>query len=118
MSSGVASADAAFTVCRVSDVPPGEGRAVTVAGRRIAIFNAATGWYALDNACPHLGGPLADGLLSDSCVTCPLHERRFDLRTGAALNGGPGSGAHRVEVEGEMVRVALAAEAPERGRPR
>lgn len=114
MSTGVASASAAFAVCRMGDVPPGEGRAVTVAGRKIAIFNAPTGWYALDNACPHLGGPLADGLLSDSCVSCPLHERRFDLRSGAALGDGPGAVAHKVEVRGEMVRVTLAAEAPER----
>jgi nitrite reductase (NADH) small subunit len=108
VSTAVATADAVFAVCRVSDVPPGEGRAVTVAGRRIAVFNAPTGWYALDHACPHLGGPLADGLLSDSCVTCPLHERRFDLRTGEAVGGGAGAVAHRVEVRDGTVAVTLA----------
>jgi nitrite reductase [NAD(P)H] small subunit len=97
----------AIPVCRASDVPPGEGRAVTVEGRRIAIFNAAAGWYALDDACPHRGGPLADGLLSDSCVICPLHERRFDLRTGEALSGGEGVAAHRVEVRDGTVEVTL-----------
>lgn len=115
MSTGVAIAETAFAVCQVGDVPPGEGRAVTVAGRRIAVFNAPTGWYALDHACPHLGGPLADGLLSDSCVTCPLHERRFDLRSGEALSGGAGVVAHRVEVRGGAVEVVLALEAAERG---
>lgn len=99
---------AAFAVCRASDIPPGEGRAVTVGGRRIAIFNAATGWYALDHACPHLGGPLADGLLSDSCVSCPLHDRRFDLRTGEARNGGEGVAAHKVELRAGTVEVTLA----------
>lgn len=115
-SAATASVDAAVAVavCRVGDVPPGEGRAVTVAGRRIAVFNAATGWYALDNACPHLGGPLADGLLSDSCVTCPLHERRFDLRSGEALGGGAGVAAHRVEVRGGTVEVTLTTDAPPR----
>ena len=97
----------AIAVCRAGDVPPGEGRAVTVEGRRIAIFNAPAGWYALDDACPHRGGPLADGLLSDSCVTCPLHERRFDLRTGEALSGGEGVVAHRVEVRDGTVEVTL-----------
>lgn len=96
-----------FVVCRVDDVPPGEGRAVTVDGRRIAIFNAPTGWYALDDACPHRGGPLADGLLSDSCVACPLHERRFDLSSGEALSGGEGVVAHAVEVHDGTVVVTL-----------
>lgn len=106
------SALATFTVCRAGDIPPGEGRAVTVGDRRIAVFNAATGWFALDAACPHRGGPLADGLLSDSCVACPLHDRRFDLRTGEALGDGAGVVAHRVEVRGDTVEVTLAAEAP------
>lgn len=110
MTGGATTVDAAVAVCRVDDVPPGEGRAVTVAGRRIAVFNAASGWYALDHACPHRGGPLADGLLSDSCVTCPLHDRRFDLRSGEALSGGAGVLAHGVEVRGDEVAVSLAAE--------
>lgn len=69
-------------VGRVDDIPPLQGRSVTVAGRRIAIFQTATGPRALDNACPHLGGPLADGLLGDDCVVCPLHGWRIDLATG------------------------------------
>lgn len=95
-------------VCPTDEVPLGEGRAVTVDGRRIAIFNAPTGWYALDHACPHRGGPLADGILADACVICPLHERRFDLATGAALQGGEGVTAHEVEVRGGEVIVTLA----------
>lgn len=109
--SGAVALGAAVAVCRVEDIPPGEGRAVTVEGRRIAVFNAPTGWYALDHACPHLGGPLADGLLSDSCVTCPLHERRFDLRSGEALGGGPDVLAHRAEVRDGLVEVTLVPEA-------
>jgi nitrite reductase (NADH) small subunit len=96
-------------VCRTTDVPLGEGRAVTVDGRRIALFHTPAGWYALDHACPHKGGPLADGILADACVACPLHERRYDLRTGAAVGGGEPVAAHDVEVRGDDVLVALAA---------
>jgi nitrite reductase (NADH) small subunit len=95
-------------VCRTADVPLGEGRAVTIDGRRIAVFRTADGWHALDNSCPHRAGPLADGLLADSCVSCPLHERRYDLRTGVALSGGEPVSAHRVEVQGDRVLVELA----------
>ena len=96
-------------VCRVDDVPVGEGRARTVAGRRIALFRTATGWYAIDHACPHAAGPLADGIASDCSVICPLHERRFALDSGAPIgHDGPGVAAHRVEVRGDHVHVALA----------
>jgi nitrite reductase (NADH) small subunit len=95
-------------ICVVADVPLGEGRAVTVGTRRIAIFHTPTGWYALDNACPHRGGPLADGLVADHCVTCPLHERRFDLETGVALTEGDAIATHRVILRGDDVLVALA----------
>lgn len=84
--------------CSVDDVPLGEGRALTVAGRRIAIFRTASGWYALDDTCPHRGGPLSDGILADCSVTCPLHERRFDLATGAGSAEGERVAAHAVTV--------------------
>ncbi len=94
--------------CRVEDVPRGEGRAVTLHGRRIALFRTADGWYALDAACPHRGGPLADGIVSDRAVICPLHERRYALDTGANLAGDEAVTAHRVEVREDRVFVALA----------
>jgi nitrite reductase (NADH) small subunit len=91
--------------CQVDDVPHGEGRALTVGGRRIALFRADTGWYALDAVCPHAGGPLADGIVADCRVICPLHERAFDLTTGAAVSGGAGVDAYAVEVVGDEVWV-------------
>jgi nitrite reductase (NADH) small subunit len=94
--------------CHVEDVPEGEGRALTVNGRRIALFRSETGWYALDHACPHAGGPLADGILADCRVICPLHERAFDLATGAALGGGAGVTAYAAQVRGDEVYVDVA----------
>jgi nitrite reductase (NADH) small subunit len=88
---------------RADDVPLLEGRSVAVAGRRVAVFRTPDGFHAIDGACPHLGGPLADGLVADRCVTCPLHGRRFDLRTGAEQSGHPGVVVHEVvERDGEL----------------
>ncbi len=88
--------DGLHRIGRPQDVPLLEGRSVTVAGRRVAVFRAPGGFHAIDGACPHLGGPLADGLVAEHCVTCPLHGRRFDLRTGAGLGGHPGVAVHEV----------------------
>lgn len=65
-----------------ADVPMLEGRSVAVSGRRIAVFRLPEGWAAIDHACPHRGGPLSDGIVADHCVSCPLHNQRFSLRTG------------------------------------
>lgn len=96
--------------CVVDDIPLGEGRALTLDGRRVAIFRSAAGWYALDAVCPHRGGPLEDGIVCDRAVICPLHDRRYDLATGAPLGAGEGVAAHAVEIRGERVFVALAAQ--------
>ena len=95
--------------CRVDDVPLGEGRSITLDGRRIAIFRSAGGWFALDAACPHRGGPLADGIVCDNAVICPLHDRRYDLASGAALNADDAVTAHSVELQGDRVDVTIAA---------
>ena len=94
-------------VGRVEDVPLLEGRTTSVDGRRIAIFRLLTGFAAIDAHCPHAAGPLADGIVADSCVTCPLHGRRFDLETGLALNGPESVAVHEVRVEDDEVWVRL-----------
>ena len=95
-------------IAALGDVPLLEGRAVTVEGRRLAVFRLPDGWAAVDGACPHRGGPLQDGLVADSCVTCPLHGRRFDLRSGAQLGGPDAIAVHELrEHDGALwLRVA------------
>lgn len=46
--------------------------------------------YALDNACPHKQGPLAEGIVHGNSVTCPLHNWVFDLETGQAQGADQG----------------------------
>lgn len=98
--------------CHVDDVPLGEGRVVTLDGRRVAVFRATAGWYALDAACPHMGGPLADGIVCDRAVICPLHDRRYDLATGEPLGAGDAVAAHAVQLRGDRVFVELTAPVP------
>lgn len=72
----------------VAQIPPGEGRTFEVAGREVAVFHTRTGEiYATQAQCPHKAGPLADGMVGDATLVCPLHEWRFDLTSGSSLNG-------------------------------
>lgn len=91
-----------------ADVPLLEGRRVTVAGRRIAVFRLRDGFAAIDADCPHRGGPLSDGLVADGCVTCPLHGWRFDLRNGLALSGERSITVHAVLERGGELWLTLA----------
>jgi nitrite reductase (NADH) small subunit len=102
-------ADPTWTlVGRVEDIPYLEGRSVTVQGRRIAIFRLPSGLAAIDAQCPHAAGPLADGIVADACVTCPLHGRRFDLETGLALNGPEAVAVHEVREDDGALWIRLA----------
>ncbi len=69
-------------VATASDLPPGESRAVDAAGRRLALFNDAGEFHAIDDVCPHEGGSLSAGTLHEGRVICPLHSWVFELRTG------------------------------------
>lgn len=64
------------------DFPLREGRAVLVGGREIAVFNLGDRFLAVENHCPHRGGPLADGIVTGESVVCPLHGWKIDLQHG------------------------------------
>jgi nitrite reductase (NADH) small subunit len=73
-------------VVRSSDVPAGEGRVVEAGGRSLALFNVDGAYYAIDNSCAHRGGPLGEGELDGTVVTCPWHGWRWDVKSGANAN--------------------------------
>ena len=85
------------------------GKAVEAEGRSIAVFNVGGSYYAIENTCPHRGGPLAEGTLAEGVVTCPLHGAQFDVKTGAVL-GPPapvGVKSFPVRVTGDEVEVEV-----------
>ncbi len=94
-------------VANVSDVAPGCATTVVIDGREIALFNIAGTFYALDNTCPHQGGPLAEGWIEGATVTCPWHAWCFKLTDGKMTLGEFGSvDAFAVRIEGERVAVS------------
>ena len=72
-------------VAEVSEIVAGKGHLVEVAGKQIAVFNLGDRFVALDNTCPHQGGPLGEGYLeTNGVVSCPWHGWTFDLKTGVS----------------------------------
>lgn len=65
-----------------SDVPGDTGLAVQVGDTAVALFRVEGRCYAIANACPHKGGPLAEGDLEGHVVHCPWHGWTWDVRTG------------------------------------
>jgi nitrite reductase (NADH) small subunit len=102
---------AAVVVARVAELRPGTGRLARVNGRDYAVWLVgAEEVYVLDNDCQHLGGPLADGLVTDGCVVCPWHGWAYELATGrrrTAFGETSGVGSHRAWVEGDNVWADL-----------
>jgi nitrite reductase (NADH) small subunit len=86
----------------VDQIPPGEGRDFKVGSRRVAVFRQRDGRvFATQATCPHRGGPLCDGLVGAGVVVCPLHERRFDLATGACSDGSASVETYPVSLDGD-----------------
>ena len=89
-------------------IPLGEGRTYSVRGEDVAVFRARSGQlFAVQAACPHRGGPLADGLLGGTTLICPLHAWKFDLKTGQALYGDCGLKTFSVSVDASEQIILL-----------
>ena len=96
------------TVCRVDELPPGEGRTFEVGGKLIAIFAQDGRYFAIDDVCPHMGASLGEGCVEAGIVTCPWHGWRFRLADGAwADSPRIRIGTYPVQVVGDDVRVDI-----------
>ena len=75
-----------FRVAPSDMIPLREGRSIEVGGRQVAVFNLGERFVAVENSCPHRGGPLADGIVSGNAIVCPLHAWKFELDSGESIN--------------------------------
>ena len=76
----------AYDLGSIDRIPPGEGQTFLVDGREIAVFRSRDDEiWATQARCPHKAGLLADGIVGDGQVICPLHSYKFDLGSGAPV---------------------------------
>jgi len=96
----------------LDDIPPLGARCVQTPAGRIAVFRTADDRvFALEDRCPHKGGPLSQGIVHDASVTCPLHNAVISLESGALT--GPDGGqtatyAVRVDPASRALELRLA----------
>jgi nitrite reductase (NADH) small subunit len=96
-------------VMSVSELPPdGEAREVACGERLICIANSGGAISAMDNVCPHRGGPLGQGIIEEGKLICPWHAWAFDAKTGVAVHTPDVKvDVYDVKIEGDDVLVKL-----------
>ena len=96
-------------VVELNKIPILGSRLIKTRNTDIAVFRGSDDQvYAIRDACPHKGGPLSQGIMHGSTVTCPLHNWKIDLASGNALAPDQGcSNVFAVKVEGGKVYLQL-----------
>jgi nitrite reductase/ring-hydroxylating ferredoxin subunit len=90
---------------------PQEGKSVRVAagGKPVAVFLVGGKLMAIGAICPHVGGPLDQGVIAGSNVVCPWHGSQFDLATGSVQHGPARGGvpSYSARIEGTTLVLEL-----------
>ena len=91
----------------LDDIPREGARLIKSAFGCVAVFRTADDQvFAINDRCPHKGGPLSEGIVHGTAVTCPLHNWVFDLNTGQALGNDVGQvETHAVRIEAGRVLI-------------
>jgi nitrite reductase (NADH) small subunit len=89
-----------------AEIPEGTGKTVDFEGKKIALFNVSGKFYAIANECKHRGGPLGEGTLDGSVVTCPWHGWEYDVATGTNLDDeNVKVGCYAVKLDGDDIMI-------------
>ena len=81
-----------FAIGDIADIPLRGARCVKTPQGKIAVFRTAENEvFAIEDHCPHKGGPLSQGIVHGNAVTCPLHNWVISLQTGKALGADQGA---------------------------
>jgi nitrite reductase/ring-hydroxylating ferredoxin subunit len=96
-------------VTKKSEIPENGAISVEVQGKRLALVNIRGDIYALDDDCPHEGGPLSEGQIVGEEIECPWHSSHFNIRTGRVTMDPATEDltTYRVRVVGDAVEVEI-----------
>ena len=93
-------------VASTDELEPGQCKTVRANGRIIALYNVDGTFYATDDTCSHNGGPLGEGTLEGTTITCPWHYWQYEVTTGKMkANASTRIDTYAVRVDGTDVLV-------------
>src|ERR671933_152104 len=96
-------------VAKTDELEPGRGKLVEIEGKEIALFNCDGVYYAIENECTHVGGPLCEGELEGETIISRWNGAEFNVKTGEVL-GPPATESvkiYKVHVEGNSIKIEV-----------
>lgn len=96
-------------VATKSEISESSAKLIEIGNKRIALFNLAGQFFAIDDTCPHADGPLNEGEIEGEEVECPWHGSRFNIKTGevTAAPAGENVSRYNVRVTGDDLEVEV-----------
>lgn len=94
---------------KVGELESGQAKFIDFDGKEIALFNCEGEYYAVDNECTHVGGPLCEGEIDGTTVVCPWHGAEFDLKSGEVL-APPAEECittYKVHIDGDLIKIEI-----------
>ncbi len=96
-------------IANINDLPPGTCTSIETEDWGVALFNVDGHIFALNNTCPHAGGPLGEGIIEGEHVACPWHDWKFHIPTGICQKNPTPSwnvACYEVRVVEETIQIA------------
>ena len=87
-------------IAEAKDVPSGQAAAFTIEGQKIALFNVEGTYYAIGDTCTHRGGPLSEGDVQGTRVTCPWHGANFRPENRGCFGAASAEGRSKLQSRG------------------
>lgn len=98
-----------IAIAKKMEIPDQGAKCVRVGAKRIALFNLGGTFFAIDDACTHMGGPLSEGFIQGDEVVCPWHGAHFTIASGEVTVPPAGEDVTRynVRVTGEEIEIEV-----------
>ena len=96
-------------IAQLEDIPKLGSRVIKTDSMEVAVFRTSNDEvFAIKDECPHKQGPLSQGIVHGTSVTCPLHNWKIDLASGQALGADEGcTNTFSTKIEDGKVYLSL-----------